>query len=775
MGGAFVGSPFSNILGHEVTVHPIGGAVFSKNNSPETGAVNQFGELFTGEERDVHDGLVVVDASVIPTALGANPLATVTALAERSLEHAARKLEISVDLKTQNSVLDLFGMPSHPVKHPQEMGIEKLIKKFSPAAEFVSFAETMEGHVHIGNIPESKGIESYVLASRLARRQCEKAKLSLTVKNWSQETSKSCSICFRAISMLTSRSIQGTQTAVATGTFSCGSLPASPYLILRGRILLFASNPLRTETNNLIYDFDMKGIDGSIVHFHGFKIIDSSVALNPSKFWKATTTLYSELSRDGSVFGRGTLNISPRAFIDQALSFQPSSNLWAGTGAPKPIMNFLKYFINQSAPSFFTPFAPLDHAKKSHKGFLKSQSYTTIPLKGVDGVQSTLVSWGPYESSASSSNKMVLMVPGASVDHNIFAMPTLDYSVVDAFREDGYHVYSVTHRAGNCPEAQNNWTNYDARLDILASLKKIRQINGNQRVYILAHCTGSMALGAGLLDGTIPSSWVAGISASQVLLHPVLGRVNSIKAHFPIPIPGLYNLLSGPWYPCSTPEDPSFVQKALDQLLRFYPVGSASELCRSPSCHRGSLAFGRMWNHSNFNAATHDNIHQFFGGTSIRSMNHILAMGRAKRILKNPPNNPPLIQKVISKLTPGSVSRTLPSLLRPFSSSSPTPNTDAHEDDLELLTPSNISRLQNIPIYLFSGADNVVLDPQSTLLTYELLQKTFPADRELYERDVWEKRGHLDCWMSGRERNGGLWEKVVRHAGSSLDRVPQEM
>ena len=71
------------------------------------GVTNHVGEVLTGHEHDVHDGLITVDGSMIPTALGVNPLATITALAERAVEHAALKKGIAIDYTTKNGIINL--------------------------------------------------------------------------------------------------------------------------------------------------------------------------------------------------------------------------------------------------------------------------------------------------------------------------------------------------------------------------------------------------------------------------------------------------------------------------------------------------------------------------------------------------------------------------------------------------------------------------------------------------------------------------------------------
>ncbi len=100
-GGRYVKNPLAGtMMGHQpATAHPLGGC--SVGREREDGVVNHKGQVFDGNPHagsaDVHEGLYVIDGSVIPRSLGVNPLLTITALAERALIHLARDLNLTFD------------------------------------------------------------------------------------------------------------------------------------------------------------------------------------------------------------------------------------------------------------------------------------------------------------------------------------------------------------------------------------------------------------------------------------------------------------------------------------------------------------------------------------------------------------------------------------------------------------------------------------------------------------------------------------------------------
>ncbi|KAH8663936.1 glucose-methanol-choline oxidoreductase [Xylariales sp. PMI_506] len=741
VGGSFVQNPFYALLGQqEVTVHPIGGACMASHGTGATGATNHRGEIFRGKDDKTYSGLIVTDAALIPTALGANPLATITALAERVVDLYAERESLVINA-AQNGILDLFGSPQyspanhHPADDDED---EEENASISSASSIIhtakrlddggfGFTEVMSGFIHHDEALKHENRETYELAARIAESRCEAARFFLSVQSFN------------------TRSIVNDpeHRAMLTGTFSCPTIPGSPFMVQRGSFNLFRQYLEAPGTKDLVYNFFMRGIDGKVLHFRGYKVVDSSVALSPIQFWRATSTLYvairkplpgAEFHEDmtemealrGSIIAQGIMRIQPADFASQILTLTPT-----GSGLLKKVFSatsFLTYFTRKSMSLFLSPLTPLDYPCQSYTGYVNKTTPTaTYQIEAVDGV---ITRMEMYESTHPSIDKKVLfMVPGASVDHQIFALPTIKCNAVNYFTAAGYRVYITVHRIGALMVAENNWTTHDARLDIKACLQKIRKDNGKFPVYTIAHCMGSVAFSAGLLDGTIPRDWILGLTCSQVFMNPMWNTMNLIKIMaFPIPLDKIYKLVAGSWFSCTTGLDDSYVQKALNEVLRLMP-DERKELCSNASCHRITLTFGRCWNHHNLNEATHRQIDRFFGGVNMTLLHLLMKQGYEGGVM----SNAPLFERL-----------------------------DTHD---------NIEKLRGLPIMLFVGRDNAVLSPAATEKTYEILCDRFGTKNPKgsgfqYRRRVVPNYGHLDCWM-GRH----AYRDVYPFVREEVDRV----
>jgi cholesterol oxidase len=101
-GGHYVKNPLAGtMMGHQpLTAHPLGGCGIGHDSSD--GVVNHKCQVFAGDagvsSGEVHEGLYVIDGSIMPRSLGVNPLLTITALAERAMIHLARDHGLSFDV-----------------------------------------------------------------------------------------------------------------------------------------------------------------------------------------------------------------------------------------------------------------------------------------------------------------------------------------------------------------------------------------------------------------------------------------------------------------------------------------------------------------------------------------------------------------------------------------------------------------------------------------------------------------------------------------------------
>ncbi|KAG9892459.1 hypothetical protein KCV05_g17927, partial [Aureobasidium melanogenum] len=632
----------------KVTVHPLGGLGFAGDGTGCTGSTSHTGELFAGEDTEVHVGLCAVDGPVLPRSLGANPLATITAIAERSVETMAIRQGLAMDLKSQAH----FDLRWH--KH-----LRKIKTK-------IHFDEKMEGSLSYNGEAVSLSIVLHVEV----HQQDDVFEGELF------------------------------------GTVDCRALSPQSLNIQEGCFRLFEADPSEPNLMTMTYDFIAVSISGQKFVITGRKYFDPSAAFSAAELWKAATTLIVAVKlEDGSPFASGKVNISLSSFISQLQSMTMS-------GGParkeyKIFTRFLYFFTRKLLRVFLAPLAPLQYPEDADAACGGPVDCKTDPtlLKRIvasDGIQSTLRMWAPSQNRLSALPiRDVLFIPGAAVTYQIFASPWVAENVIQRFVREGYRCWCLTTRLGKegLDDTESGWTAYDARLDIAAALLEIGTWHR------------SLALASALLDGTVLNTSIAGITASQIFLHPTLMPLNHWKAR--LRLNNFYRLLAGNWFPCTTTRTADPIQRALDVILRFYPQTNKRELCNYVVCHRCNLVFGRLWNHAKLNAATHINPHAVFGGIHTRCVQHLTTSGQQRAVLDN--------------------------------------------DCRSLVTDENVCRLRGIHMLVFGGADNNVYSPESLRETCRVLEQRGEAVR----MKVFEGLGHLDCFMSERAASKGAAESAM--------------
>ncbi|KAJ5779576.1 CAZyme family AA3 [Penicillium paradoxum] len=695
----------------EITVHLLGGANMSSNGTGQGGVTNHLGEVFQGHGSEVYKGLMCCDASIIPTALGVNPLATIAALSERSISLITEKSGLSIDLRTKNQPLDTDSKPMIPRDDPDHQDDTKT------ASNSIGwqFTETMHGHICKG--PD---VGDFELSEAMGKGSSCQLRAFLTIEICRRKGKKSGEYYSVGKLMTAGLRYQG----ICTGTVSCYVLSQTTLKIVDGTIEFFTPVPEYAEASAISYHLKLLSVEGIQYHLEGQKVINSEIAFSIRKTWESTTTVNITITRqDGAKIGVGALHISLPDLQKQMRTFRTTKVFQLSLLLS--LVGFLVFFVYHISLFFFRPFVPLRFHQINIQHTADSKQLPSLSRKIIasDGVHILLDRYDPAplqgidEPGPNSTLSPVLLLPGVtgvSAMHNLFSLPFLRCSMVKYFTEKGYRCYVLTPRWGCDFAVARKSTVFDCRLDVAAAVAYIRT-KEEQKPYVIAHCQGSVALCMGLLDGSIQSSHLLGLTVNSVFMNQVFAYWNSLKGRTTLLIQ-LYELLAGNYFPILSSDGDILFQRFLDALLRLYPVGHPQDFCTSTACHRTSFAFGLLWNHKNLDMDLHDNIHQFFAGTHTKLMKQIVRIGSRGVCMDN--------------------------------------------DSRPLLTTENLQRLQGLPILFVSGTENQVFNSESTLKDYELLRRRF--GERLYRRFLAEGYGHLDPIIGTHAAEDVYW-RIFAH------------
>jgi cholesterol oxidase len=119
-----------------MTVHPLGGCIMADDAS--LGAVDDLGRVFdSAQGSTVHEGLAVLDGSIIPSALCTNPALTIAAVSARALDGLIEAWELQESVAAPEA-----GWEQRPV-------YKTMPKPEPPAPTTMQFAERLNGPVDL--------------------------------------------------------------------------------------------------------------------------------------------------------------------------------------------------------------------------------------------------------------------------------------------------------------------------------------------------------------------------------------------------------------------------------------------------------------------------------------------------------------------------------------------------------------------------------------------------------------------------------------------------
>ncbi|XP_014681678.1 PREDICTED: uncharacterized protein LOC106821408 [Priapulus caudatus] len=557
-----------------VTVHPLGGCNMAE--SGQTGVVNHKGQVFSGNSEDVHQGLYVMDGSILPRAVGVNPSLTITAVSERCMRLLAD---------------DHAWKINYNMSPPPELLRDPLSK---PALRVY---ERMTGRM------ESQGGPLYMELKQF---------LFIPDLEYFLETDP-------------------THRVLVTGVVVCEQLCAEP-MTITGYAEIFRQDvgPEGTvETKNLFYslEFVRPGDVQTKLHFTGTKTAHKNSILDLG--YSDTTTMQATVREAGAILATGELHISLRDIVN-AVDNTEVLNVQDWKQQASWRMRFYEHFLGNiwetysplAGPTMFDPTAP---ARQKRKLRLPAEALPVIyPVATSDGKTLRLTR---YQGG---TRGPVLMLHGLGVSYGIFTLDTVETSLVEYMVEHGYDVWLFDWRVSiRLPYAEEMSTVDDtAQFDIPAAVQLVRDQTGAKDVEIFAHCIGSVTLFASLLGGHLDPSNVRCIMASQVAFTPVFNKFNKLKAC--LHGPRVLELLGVDSLDAYTDKEAGWMDRAFNKLVAGVTALAVDydEMCGSSVCHRITFSYGLLWEHALMNEDTHATLHEQFGAVNMRIMQQLSSMQR---------------------------------------------------------------------------------------------------------------------------------------------------
>jgi cholesterol oxidase len=509
--------------------------------------------------------------------------------------------------------------------------------------------------------------------------------------------------------------------AAVTGRVELPSVSASPLEVVAGRFVLLVPDPGHVETDNMIYQLDLKADDGRQLTLYGYKIVHHGPA---ARAWRDTTTLYvavRELREDGDPVdrGRGVVRIS-MASLRRLVASMEILHVPQRRERERYRFEFMSRFAGSlwpfyggswNEPARFPSPPPKPPALPTPNGCRPDAVRWCDPGGAwhdhiVPGACSRLIRYRGGDKGP------VVLAPGFAMSATSYALETNRPSLVAYLLERQFDVWLFDYRAGiDLPSAWSSCTIDEiATIDWPRAIDEVRRISGSPDVQAFGHCVGSVSLLMALLSGT---QGVRSAMCAQFTVHPVTSTLNKVKAKLGLGT-GMADLGMARLRPDSAP---GLTDTALDLALRPVPVPHG-ERCGLAVCRWINAIYGCTHVHDQLDEATHQEIANLFGVGNLDGLRHLVL----------------ILQRGLAVDASG-LDRYLP----------------------------HVARL-DLPIHFLAGTRNHIFHPQGTERTLNWLRQAHGDDKSdrNYSVTYLDRYGHLDA-LIGRHVSTEVFPDIVHH------------
>ena len=506
--------------------------------------------------------------------------------------------------------------------------------------------------------------------------------------------------------------------ATMIGTVKAPAISQDPLTVNQGIFHLFTIDPNIVGARQMLYEMVMNAELGEQYYMYGFKEIKDDSILD---IWRDTTTLYITVHEgkdsNSPILGKGILKINPQDFAKQLTTIE-AKNVPNKEVELKSIAKFGEFFAGDlfqvyggifAKPTVFNPDAP---PRKKRPLRVSAPEYH--PFHSKDGVELLLTRYCPPEKDE--KKLPIMLCHGLGVSSLIFSIDTIETNLLEYLYAEGYDVWLLDYRSSIAlPKDAVLESSGDviALNDYPAAVDLVRQVTGKTLIDVVVHCYGSTTFFMSMLKGL---QGVRSIFCSQIATHMKVPFLTGLKAglHLPQVLDDLgFKSLTADVIP-----NEKWWEKVFDTALKVYPV-DAGPGDINPVSRRISFLYGQLYEIEQLNTATYDALHEMFGVAAIEAFEQLTKTIRKGHLV-------------------------------------------TFQDENIYLTDTNWKNLA-IPITIIHGAKNQCWLPESTEITYKLLQKHNPGTR--YVRHVIPDYGHIDC-IFGKNASRDVYPYLLQHLKS---------